>query len=251
VVAGTMVYPARKAWPDDAFRHVPFTGAHATARIRFLVDEPSPWAEVAPATTYRGFPVLTTRPNTVRDPETRLDRRQDEHDVGVGARTVLDLAGAPLYRQQHDFALDGRTALADFRAMAYYLRGKARSLWVPTWLSDLEVVGGMTATSTVLPVAWSGYAGYVAGLVNRKDLRIELVDGSVHYRRIAAAAEVSADVEELTLDSALGVAIAPEDVLQVSFMGLCRSDSDYVEFDWWTGEYAEAAMAWRARQHDV
>jgi hypothetical protein len=249
--AGTMVYPARKARADDAFRATPFTDGHASGRVRFLVAEANPWPEAAAATTYRGYPVLTTRPNTVRDPETELTRRLEEHDDNVAIKTVLDTVGIPLYRQQHDFALDGRQALADFRGLAYALRGKRGSIWVPTWLSDLTVAAAVGAADLVLPVQWCGYSDYVEGLVNRQDLRIELRDGTVLYRRIASATAVSAEVEELTLDSAPGVAFGPDDVLQVSFMGLCRSDSDYFEFDWWTGEYAEVPVAWRGRQHDV
>jgi hypothetical protein len=109
----------------------------------------------------------------------------------------------------------------------------------------------MTATATGLVVQWCGYVDLVAIGTNRRDLRIELTDGTVLYRRVTSAAAVDADKELLVLDANLGRAVTAAQFAQVSFMGLCRSDSDIFEFAWWTGEYADVTTAWRARQHDV
>ena len=82
-------------------------------------------------------------------------------------------------------------------------------------------------------------------------MRIQLTSGAVLYRRVMASANNGNGTETLTLDAALGVAVTPAQVAQVSFMGLCRSDSDQFEIGWWRSDYADVTTAWRARQHDV
>lgn len=250
--AGTSVLPLRRARQDTGFNHAAFTRGHTYGRLRFRVDEANPYAADAGATSYRGYPVLTTRPGWARDPETTWDRPARTVDDDVGLVQVFDsLAAAPLYRQVHAWQLEGRPALARFRKLLYALRGKRGSLWVPTFLDDLTPVAGMTSTDTALRVAWSGYAARIAQAANRRDLRIELASGAVLYRRITASVDNGDGTETLALDSALGVAVAAADFAQVSFLALCRSDSDAVEFSWWTGQYADASTAWRARAHDV
>jgi hypothetical protein len=70
----------------------------------------------------------------------------------------------------------------------------------------------------------------LAAVQNRRDIRIELTAGAVYYRRIISAAPgMSLAQEVVTLDSALGVAIAAAQVRRISFMALSRLDADEIE----------------------
>jgi hypothetical protein len=247
---GTMVYPARRARLDGEFAAAAFTGAVGEGRVRLWISEPCDWTATAPAVTYRDFPVLTTRPHTGRDPETAYRIDAELVDEGLGAASYFDYVGAPLTTQAHDFWLSGRAAIAEFRSVVYYLQGRHKSLWVPTWLDDLTIAASLGSSSTALQVNHCEYTANLFGANNRKDLRIELKSGAVYYRRVTASSVVSAAVEELTLSSSLGVAIAPGDVLQISFLQLCRSNADLFNFDWWTSEFCEVATAWRGRKHE-
>lgn len=249
--AGSYVHPVRRARFDAAFSTSSFSRDMTYGRQRFLIDEPNPFPAVAPATIYRGFPVLTARPSYARDPETSLDRMAYRVDDDIGLVNEHDEVGIPLYRQVHDWNLDGRAALNAWRSMVYALNGKRNSLWVPTFLDDLAVVGNMASGATAMPVAWSGYASQIAQATNRRDLRIELASGAVLYRRILASMDNGNGTETLTLDASLGVSVTPAQVAQVSFMGLCRSDSDQYEIGWWRWDYADVTTAWRATQHDA
>lgn len=249
--AGAFLHPVRRARFDSAVSLAAFNRALSYGRQRFLVDEPNPFPAQAPATTYRGFPVLTTRPSYARDPETSLDRMAYRVDDDIGLINEHDDVGLPLYRQVHDWNLDGRAALNAWRGMVYALNGKRNSLWVPTWLDDLTPVASMTPSATAMRVAWSGYAAHVAQAINRRDVRVELTSGAVLYRRIVASVDNGDGTETLTLDNGLGVAVAPHQVAQVSFMGLCRSDSDQFEIGWWRWDYADVTTAWRATRRDV
>lgn len=249
--AGSWVHPVRRARLDAAFSTSAFTRSAVYGRQRWLVDEPNPYPAVAPATVYRDFPVLDTRPGYARDPETSLDRMAYRVDDDVGLVADHDDVGIPLYRQVHDWNLVGRVQLNAWRSMVYALNGKRNSLWVPTWLDDLVLASSMGSGATAMVVAWSGYAARIAQATNRRDLRVELVNGTVLYRRIMASVDNGNGTETLTLNAALGVAVTPAQVAQVSFMALCRSDSDQYEIGWWRGDQADVTTAWRARQHDL
>lgn len=249
--AGTLVLPARRARPPERLAQAAFSGAVDNMRMAWQITEPCTWPADGGAATYRGFPVLTTRPNTVRDLEHGFDSGAETFDVGLGPVSVFDWAGIPLPRQAQDWALAGRAEISAFRSLVYSLQGKAKSIWVPTWLSDLTVVASLGSSSTALRVAWRGYTAHLVDQPNRRDIRIALRSGAVHYRRITAASVISSSIEELTLSSSLGVAIAPADVEQVSFLALCRSESDAFDFDWWTGDFANVTTAWGARNHDL
>lgn len=249
--AGSYLHPVRRARFDAAFSTSAFNRSLTYGRQRFLIDEPNPFEAVAPATVYRGYPVLDTRPSYARDPETSLDRMAYRVDDDVSLVNEHDEVGIPLYRQVHDWNLEGRAALNAWRGMVYALNGKRNSLWVPTWLDDLRLASNMTSDTTAMVVAWTGYAARTPQATNRRDLRIQLASGAVLYRRVNASADNGNGTETLTLDAALGVAVTPDQVAQVSFMGLCRSDSDQFEIGWWRSDYADVTTAWRARQHDV
>ena len=249
--AGTWLHPVRRARFDAAFSTSSFTRSWAYGRQRFLIAEPNPYPSSLPPETYRGFPVLTTRPSYARDPETSLDRLAYRIDDDIGLVNDHDDVGLPLYRQVHDWNLQGRAALNAWRSMVYALNGKRNSLWVPTWLDDLTPVATMASNSAQLVVAWSGYALRTPQAMNRRDLRVELASGAVLYRRVMNSVDNGNGTETLTLDASLGVTVTPAQVAQVSFMGLCRSDSDQYEIGWWRGDYADVTTAWRARSHDV
>lgn len=249
--AGTWLHPVRRARLDAAFTSAAFNRSFTQGRQRFLVDEPNPFPAWVPGTTYRGFPVLTTRPSYARDPETSLDRHAFRVDDDLGLVNDHDEVGIPLYRQVQDWNLHGRDALNAWRAMVYGLNGKRNSLWVPTWLDDLRVVAPTYAGEIYVRVAWCGYTQHIAQAVNRRDVRLELASGAVYYRRIVESIDNGDGTERLKLDTTLPVHLFPEQVAQASFMGLCRSDSDQFELGWWRGDYADVTTAWRARQHDV
>ena len=249
--AGTLVLPARKARLSERIEQAAFTDAFAYSQLAWRITEACTWAADDGAASYRSFPVLTLRPNTSRDLSFAFDSGAEQYDAGAGPVEVFDWPGIPLPSQAHDWALSGRAAISAFRSLAYALQGKAKSIWVPTWLSDLTMVSSLGSSSTALQVAWRGYTAHLVDQPSRRDIRIELRSGAVHYRRITGASEISSSIEQLTLSSSLGVAIAPADVLQISFMALCRCEADTFNLEWWTGEHVDVTTAWRGRKHDL
>src|SRR5690606_14439274 len=99
-------------------------------------------------------------------------------------------------------------------------------------------------------VAWMGYTEYLWGDPNRRDIRIQLTDGTVLYRRITGAMEIEAG-ERLSIDEPLGVDVPPEGFALVSWLMLMRQESDAAEFAWWRGDVVDTATTFRGFRHGV
>lgn len=242
--AGTRVYPARAAMIENQVNVERFTGQDGGLRLQWRMVDPMPWAAAA-SPTYRGLPVFEHSPNWIQDPTLAFERKLSVLDAGTGLVEVTDEAEMPLTVQRMRYTLTSRAEIDTWKKRLWALRGKQGAIWVPTWADDLTVVATVSDVATNIDVAWTGYVQYLAQDLNRRDIRIELRNGTIFYRRITGSTEVSATVERLSIDAALGEIVQPGDVALVSFMGQSRSDSDQHEIAYFTGEAAETAFSAR------
>lgn len=249
--AGTRVFPARTARIDGDATLPRFTGAVSSARMRFEMTEPAAWPASAGATTYRGQPVMEERPDWSGSPELRLQRKLAVLDDNTGRVVVEDEARMPLPQLRTRHTLMGRAEIDAWRARLFALRGKQGPIWVPSWAEDLVLVATVGSSGTALDVRWTGYTQYLQGEIHRKDIRIELFDGTVLYRRITGSTELDADTERLVIDAPPGQTIEPADVALISWLALMRQESDAAEFAWWTGDVAETAATFKGFRHGV
>lgn len=249
---GTRLYPTRKARSIDASEEGAWNDDAGERRITFAIDEPCDWTATLPAATYRAYPVLEHRSDEGADPEASHRREIERVDVGTGSVHYYDFPGESFRRMSHRWLLGSRAEHTEFRELLYGLRGRMAVLWVPSMTADLVLASTLGAASTALSVEWAGYTLYGAQASNRRDLRIELRDGTVYYRRITAAAEAGA-TETLTLDSALGAEVTPQQVRLISFMTLCEGASDAVEIDHVTDAegITRASLAFQAVKHGL
>lgn len=249
--AGTRVYPARPARIDGNASLPRFTGTAASARLRFEMADPATWAADAGAATHRGFPVLELRPNWVEEPDMVMERKVTVIDANTGPVVVDDEAQMPLTTQRLRWLFDGRAEIDAWRKRLFAMRGRHASMWVPTWSEDLVPVATLASSGTQIDVSWCAYTQYQAVQINRRDLRIELANGQVFYRRVTGSVELDANTERLSIDAALGVTVTADEFALVSFMALGRFDSDSHELAWWTGDHVEAAATLRTFRRDV
>lgn len=250
---GSTIYPAVKARIDLQFSQSVFTSSASYGRVKFNVAEPNPYPAYEWPTIYRGFPVLEDRPETTRDPETVFQWMLDGVDDEIAVPTYRDPVGVPLYRQAHDWTLDSRQAINRFRSMAYALEGKRGSIWVPTWASDLVQDGLYDGGTTPLRVKACG-AVALSGMANRRDFRMETTAAgvtSVRYGHVNSITAGAPGVEHMNLGAERPSWPVQQSTVQISWLALCRSETDNFEFNYFSGEAATVAMAWRARQNDV
>lgn len=247
--AGTRLYPVRTARiaSIDSKR---LTDKHNRAQLTFDLAEPSDWTASLPVSMHRGRPVFELRPDESEDLTLNYERLLQTLDNGSALPAVTDTAAKNFSVQQHRWILDGRQERAAWRSLAYGLRGRAKSVWVPTHAWDLQLT--KPASGSLLTVERIGYARFGAKTLGRQDVRIELNNGSVIYRRITAAAEDGA-TESLSLDADLPGVINPADVYRISFMALCRAADDTLELTHLTDAagLAKASITWRGVRDDL
>lgn len=245
------IYPVRVGYLEEKQRLSRFNGDIATGIVRFsLIDTTTHPA--ASETTYRSYPVLELPPVWSRDLTTDYVRKLEAIDFGTGKFSQEDEAGIPFTIQSHHWTLTTKALVDSFRSFLFSRKGKARALWVPSFMPDLNVAAQITSVATTIDVEHCFYTQYVRPAnENRQDIRIKLRNGSIYYRRITGSSEVSSTVERLTIDSALGVTVNPEDIEIVSFMAFGRLDSDSVELSWWTDSVAEVTANFRSCRNGV
>ena len=246
----TMLYPARTARMTQFPQMTRWTANVLSGAVSWRMEEPlrrTPATE----TTYRSYPVLEQKPEWSADPQATYERKIATLDLTFSAPFVDDESGIaePVYVQRWFFT--SRAECEAFRQFIFARRGKQKAIWVPTFFSDLQVVDVVSAAQVNLDVRWCGLTSLVAAEVHKRDLRIEMTDGTVYYRRASAYVEVSPTVERLTIDSPLGVVYQPEDFRLISWMALCRLDSDSIEITHQTGQYAGSVTGFRAPRNSA
>lgn len=248
--AGARLYPVRAARLAEMPQTQRLTDRLVQAQVQFEMAEASDWPPALPALTYRGRPVFALRPDESRDLTHGYERLVQQLDPGPSLPAVTDAAAGGFVLQQHRWMLAGRTERSAWRALMYGLCGRAQSVWVPTHAQDLVLAAA--SAGSVLSVERAGYARFGVGTWGRRDIRIELVDGSALHRRITSASE-SGETETLVLDADLPASIEPAQVARISYMALCRLASDDVEIEHLTdGEgVARAAVNWRGVRDDL
>lgn len=252
---GTRLYPARAARIQPGADESHLSDDASRTRLEFAIDGPSDWSvELASWVlgTYRDKPVLEWRPDEPDNPRSSYARQIEELDEGTGPVAYADLPDMPFRGQENDWLIQGREQQAAFRALLYTLSGRFGSLWVPSWNADLQLASSIGSAETTMTVEWCGYTVFGRKQVNRRDIRIELLDGTVLYRRITDSAEAG-ETEVLTIDSAPGAAITPGSVRVISFLSYAQMASDAVEIEHITDAdgTARAALRFEAIANDI
>lgn len=251
--AGTRLYPLRRAYLKPGAEERYKSDDVSRRRLTFDIAEACDWPGLVDPTTYLTHPVLDVRPNEDEDPTASYGRLLQEVDFGIALPVVYDVADQALRAQKSDWLLRGRSRHTWFRSLLYTLSGRRVPLWVPSFASDLKPVAAIAGGSSTLSIEWAGYTLFGKDRHNRKDVRIELVDGTVLYRRITNAVEAG-DAETLTLSASLDAgSIAPERIRAISFMALSTLASDDIEIEHVTDQdgTAKATTGWQAVVPDV
>lgn len=251
--AGDRLYPLRRArlqtGAEEAYRNADVS----RRQLAFDIDEPTDWPALTDPTIYLTHPVLDVRPEESADPTASYERLLQSVDYDASRPFVYDLPAQALRLQKTAWKLFGRAQHSWFRSLLHTLDGRRVPIWVPSFASDLKPAASIAGGSTSLSVEWSGYTLFGKGKHNRKDVRIELNDGAVFYRRITDAVEAGG-TETLTLSSSLsGSSIAPGRIRAISFMALSTLASDDFEIEHVTDQdgLATCTTGWQAVVPDV
>lgn len=114
------------------------------------------------------------------------------------------------------------------RALFYHLRGKWKSVWLPTWRQDFAVNANIGSGATQIDVENEGFFKYVGGNNAWAGLRLLQTDGTISYHRITGTAEVDDITERLTIAPGAPNAITVAEVERVDLMMQVRLTDDKV-----------------------
>lgn len=245
---GSRLYPLRWARVRGGSEEVLKSDQVSRRQIAFDIDEATDWPVLADPTLYLSHPVLDVRPHEPDDRTIRYERLMQGVDYDGARPFEYDLADQALRLQPTDWMLFERPMHTWFRSLLSTLDGRNAPMWLPSFAADLTPAATIAGGSTSLSVAWCGYTQLCKDRHNRRDLRIELVDGTVYFRRVTNAVEAG-DTETLTLNASLDAgSIAPERIRQISYMALSTLASDSVEIEHVTDAdgTAMSTLGWKA-----
>jgi len=240
---GSRLYPVRTAQLLDQPALERITDQAQGARVRFRLAEISDWPEMMPTTLYRGWPVLEERPDETENLTSQFQRLVTELDSGLSLPLRTDIAERALTMLGYRWIDMGREKRAAWRSLIYALRGRQAALWLPTFADDITLSVTIEPADTGIDVVNIGYSRFGQQRPGRRDIRIELRDGTIFHRRITASTEIDDEIERLVIDGALGRQVTPEQVGRISYLSLCRGANDTVEIEHITDSEGPARSA--------
>jgi hypothetical protein len=227
--AGTFVYPICLATLEDC-KISKKTDTFVIVNAKFDLKQSNPYASNGLSlVSYRDYPVWNMRPDDSEDLDFEPVRNILTHDNDIAIPERMDLSNVGFWRMGYRWGFNTKLKHDYLRRLMYALKGRAGSMWVPTFMEDFTLTENIAAGTTI-DVKNSGYTAHAGRVEGRQDIRIELWDGTAYYRRIEESAEMSTTVERLVLDTAMP-AIDKSLVRSISYMTRCRLDQDTVEID--------------------
>lgn len=221
----TSVYPIRVATVDQQTQLKALTSRVGESVLLFTVNEANDWPELAPGDlVYGGVPVIAKEPNRVSEITSDHSRIVYEADGQIGLRERVDGVGRAFTVQSHNWIVQGRQAQSEFRSMLYWLRGRQRSVWLPTFNDDVTVSRAAALAATNLDIKKIGM-GYVGGGLVVPGRDHLFINGDC--LQITAMGAPMSDSEERLRVSALPHALPVGK--NGSFMDSARLDQDAIE----------------------
>lgn len=246
---GSRVYPARTARLMDPRATARFHRNYARGLARFRTVEEIE-REALTETLYREHPVMEREPNWREAPDIDYARKLATMDFGYGRDRVVDEAELALPVHSFRWTMLDRDEADYFRKWLYARQGRCKGIWLPTWSDDLVLVDTITTTELNIDVEACGLTYYAQGDVHRRDIRMELANGNIYYRRVSGFAIVDDNTERMTMNTTLPEQVEPADVKRISWMHYVRLDTDTIELAWSTPATAEVTLIFRGPRNE-
>lgn len=198
--------------------------------------------------SYLGFEVLELNYNRIGGIEDRLHRKFVLLDPRTGKRKPDEQSPAPAGVRPFTWTAIGRNEIAVMRTFLDARVGRAVPFWFPSYQWDLELSEDVVETQASLSILWIRYTQQMFGTTGaRRHVALwTLGDGSVmdYYRTIDADDPGNELTESITIDPA-AVRDYEGATTVVSFLKLCRLESDEVSIVYPSGNVAEATISVR------
>lgn len=247
---GTRIYPVKGGRFVEQKKTVRHTPTVESVILQFLIEDAGNVEAIDSAAQYRGFSVLETDPNWGRDVTDEYQQKMQIIDVLTNAPVYDIESEVATVFQQMGWTLATSAQIQALKSWFFARRGQLVPTWVPTWSDDLTLALPFNAPDTELYIKDIGYRQFY-GQIGRRDIRIKLKSGEIYYRRVSSPQKQAGGMEKISIDSEIGRHVDPKDVAMISFMALCRLNSDAVETAYHTPEVAETTVTMKSVQYDV
>ena len=186
--------------------------------------------------TYSGRPVLEAKTDE-KDRSLEWSRRVEtlSYETGLTTAYTAWLKSAVAYDFQWIFS--AREPFGKFLDFLHLQRGRWGWFWWDTWARDLRLTAPIGASDTVISVD-NAATGTVPPC--RSALTIRLKDGTLFRRNVTAQTATS-----VTLNSALGMAVAIGEIDRITWLLPVRFDTDTFRFRWETITLVQVAARLR------
>lgn len=237
---GTIVYPCLLGQLPNAVSTTRLTSNTFAAAVSFdfspvTTDPFTP--EGGADVSYDGREVITKQPNWIRPLDNTFDYRFDTLDRRTGAIEWDTTEDFPRIRRQYSWLLKNRDEIRKFRSMLGRLQGQRNSLYVPTWHDDFMCNEPVGASDVAINVVNNGFRQLVGIDPARDRIMIRLKNGQIFYRQLIGLSMTTSGTL-LTMNSALGVSVTPNDIHTIHLLVRSRLETDRIEISWRSNEVA-------------
>ena len=233
------VMPLRKAYITDGLKFSRASNEKIALSVDFVVDDNIDLSKEANYDEYEGYDVLDDANVVIGDVSERLNRPSVYVDNGQGPvviETKQDYSNFARYIGKYTKTMSD---VWNLRTWLHSRYGKQKAFWLPSWNEDIVVVKDIASTDTYINI--KNIKLDIYGNLP-KHTRLVLNDGTVFYRNILVATELSEDEEEIEIDSSLGQSVSISDIWIWSFMDLVRLNSDKVNIEYGNMNHAQVSI---------
>jgi hypothetical protein len=226
---GTRVMPLRTAITTTPAKEKKYAVNLAQFDITMrVIDNDTDLSSTAGWPTYNSK-VLLSDPNAIEQTlDGQIERQITVFDGDTGKLSQTSTWSRARHGSAKTFITRTRAGLWSVRKLLHALRGKQVSFYLPTFTKDVSLQATYTSGSPALTIFNVGYTRYAKQRTPKLDIRIILNDGTIFTRTITNSAEVDANVEQLTLSSAIGQNITIAQLKRIEFLEKVRIDNEEI-----------------------
>lgn len=191
-------------------------------------------------TDYAGFNLLEKEPLGTPDREDALSRSMLGLDPGMGKQWHQALDAQPRYSVPFSWPCYTHAEIAALKAWFLVRKGAAVPFWAPTWRRDFQLIANVEPTDLTITVENIRYTDLMFPANARRRLAFVTPSRTIYCRKVTNAEATSADIETLTLDSALGVSFSKNYLVTLLF--LVRLSDDKLSLSYLTDAKAECML---------
>lgn len=224
---GTRVYPCFVGLMNETMSGSRETSTVGRMPISFDCEPSVTPGNVALNTlplTYRGKELYLVRTNWQSAMPFTFASDVQRLDANTGKFVSYSSAGFSKMSRRHNWTLFNRADIFGFRQFLGRRQGVARSVFMPSGTVDFNMAAPILDTEDILVVQKNEYGALAGAHPARRDIIIELEDGTYYCRRIVGTSDFDS-FTRLQLDSSLGVSLDIDDVARISFLTLYRFES--------------------------